>query len=85
LRSRTSDYDTSTGEYDEEKKHSKKHGRVRKTFNRSTKQKKADRETSPHGPDVAELMARLALLEEHVRIVGVELQEVRLRKGVERI
>ena len=84
LRAKTSDYDTSTAEYDEDKKHSKKHGRVKKAFNRSTKLKKADRETSPHGPDVAELMARLALLEEHVRMVGVELQEVR-RKDVEQI
>jgi len=77
LRAKTSDYDTSTAEYDGDKKHSKRHGRVRKVFNRSSKLKKADKETSPHGADAAELMARLALLEEHVRMVGVELQEVR--------
>ena len=79
LRTKTSDYDTSTAEYDEDKKHSKKHGRVRKAFNRSSKLKKAtsvDKETLSHGTDAAELMARLALLEEHVRTMGEELQEV---------
>jgi len=50
------------------------------SFNRSSKLKKAtsvDKDTPPHGPDAAELMARLTLLEDQVRTMGEELHKVR--------
>ncbi|XP_065899467.1 uncharacterized protein [Dysidea avara] len=84
LRTKTSDYDTgfSAAEHDEEKKQTKKVGsRVRKafSFNRSSKLKK-DKETPPHGPDAAEMLARLSLLEDQVRMMGEELHKERLHR-----
>ena len=50
------------------------------SFNKSSlKLKKAasfDKETQPHGPDAAELLARLTMLEEQVRMMGKELHKV---------
>ena len=80
VRAKTSDYDTSAAEYDEDKTHTKKYGRGRKAFNRSSKLRKAtDKETPPQGSE--ELMARLALLEERIKIMNEELHEVRLKRA----